>query len=79
MENENEVLDVTKQEIRSISDKTQAIIFTIAGAVFLILGPILISGLFGWALSLTGLIFVFLGLCGFKYVSDDAKREKKKD
>ncbi|MBP5555986.1 MAG: hypothetical protein J6X94_14090 [Lachnospiraceae bacterium] len=79
MENENEVLEVTKQEIRSISDKTQSIIFTVAGAVAMILGPILLSGLFGWVLCLTGFIFVILGICGFVYVSDDAKREKKKD
>ena len=34
MENENEeVLEVTKQEIRTVSDKTQAIIYVVAGAI----------------------------------------------
>lgn len=79
MENENEVLEVTKQEIRTISDKTQAIIYVTAGAIAMILGPILISGLFGWVFSLTGLIFVILGICGFIYISDDKKRTNKKD
>jgi hypothetical protein len=79
MENENEVLEVTKQEIRTISDKTQAMIYVIAGAIAMILGPILISGLFGWVFSLTGLIFVILGICGFIYISDDKKRSNKKD
>lgn len=79
MENENEVLEVTKQEIRTISDKTQAMIYVIAGAISMILGPILISGLFGWVFSLTGLIFVILGICGFIYISDDKKRSNKKD
>lgn len=79
MENENVVLEVTKQEIRTISDKTQAMIYVIAGAIAMILGPILISGLFGWVFSLTGLIFVILGICGFIYISDDKKRSNKKD
>ena len=79
MENENEVLEVTKQEIRTISDKTQAMIYVIAGAIAMILCPILISGLFGWVFSLTGLIFVILGICGFIYISDDKKRSNKKD
>ena len=78
MDNENEVLGTVNEEIRTVSDKTQAIIYVIAGAVATILGPILISGLFGWVLSLTGLIFVFLGICGFIYISDDAKKAKKK-
>ncbi len=77
-ENENEVLGTVKEEIRTVSDKTQAIIYVIAGAVAMILGPILISGLFGWVLSLTGLIFVILGICGFVYISDDAKKAEKK-
>ncbi len=78
MDNENEVLGTVKEEIRTVSDKTQAIIYVIAGAVAMILGPILISGLFGWGLSLTGLIFVILGICGFVYISDDAKKAEKK-
>ncbi len=78
MDNENEVLGTVNEEIRTVSDKTQAIIYVIAGAVAMILGPILISGLFGWVLSLTGLIFVFLGICGFIYISDDAQKAKKK-
>ena len=82
MENEKEteieeVLAV-KQEIRTISDKTQAIIYVVAGAIAMIVCPLLISGLFGWALSLTGFIFVILGICGFVYISDDASRSSKK-
>lgn len=80
MENDNEeVREVTKQEIRTVSDKTQAIIYVVAGAIAMILGPILISGLFGWAFSLTGFVFVILGICGFIYISDDKKRSNKKD
>ncbi len=77
MEKENAEVQVN-QEIRSMSDKTQATIYVIAGAIATVLGPLLISGLFGWVLSLTGLIFVFLGICGFIYSSDDAKRTAKK-
>ena len=78
MENEEEVLGTVKEDIRSISDKTQAIIYVVAGAIATVIGPIFISGLFGWAISLTGLIFVILGICGFIYVSDDAKKAVKK-
>ena len=78
MENEEEVLGTVKEDMRSISDKTQATIYVIAAAIATVIGPILISGLFGWAISLTGLIFVFLGICGFIYVSDDAKKTAKK-
>lgn len=77
MEKENAEVQVN-QEIRSMSDKTQATIYVIAGAIATVLGPLLISGLFGWVLSLTGLIFVFLGICGFIYAADDAKRTAKK-
>ena len=78
MEKENETLEVTYEEIRTIPDKTLATIFVIAGAVAMIVSPLLISGLFGWALSLTGLIFVILGICGLIYAADDAKKTAKK-
>ncbi len=78
MEKENETVQVNRQEIRTIPDKTQAIIYVVAGAIAMIVCPLLISGLFGWALSLTGLIFVILGICGFIYAADDAKKTAKK-
>lgn len=78
MENEKEEVQVVKQEIRTVSDKTQAIIYVVAGSIAMIVCPLLISGLFGWALSLTGLIFVVLGICGFIYIADDAKKTSKK-
>ena len=78
MENEKEEVQVVKQEIRTVSDKTQAIIYVVAGAIAMIVCPLLISGLFGWALSLTGLIFVVLGICGFIYIADDGKKTSKK-
>ena len=79
MENENEVLGTVKEDIRTVSDKTQAIIYVIAGVIAMIAGPLLIPGLFGWVLALTGLIFVFLGICGFLYVAADAKKVSKKN
>ncbi len=78
IENENEVIQIEYEEIRTIPDKTLATIFVIAGAIAMIVSPFIISGLFGWALSLTGLIFVILGICGFVYASDDSKRAAKK-
>lgn len=79
MENENEVLQPVKQEIRTISDKVLATVFIVAGAIAIVIGPLLLHGLWGWVLALTGLIFVFLGICGFVSLSQEAKRAAKKD
>ena len=79
MENENEVLQPVKQEIRTISDKMLATVFIVAGAIAIVIGPLLLHGLWGWVLALTGLIFVFLGICGFVSLSQEAKRAAKKD
>ncbi|MBO7362590.1 MAG: hypothetical protein J6U41_04265 [Lachnospiraceae bacterium] len=79
MENENEVLQPLKQEIRTISDKVLATVFIVAGAIAIVIGPLLLHGLWGWVLALTGLIFVFLGICGFVSLSQEAKRAAKKD
>ena len=79
MENENEVLQPVKQEIRTISDKVLATAFLIAGAIAVVIGPLIFHGLWGWVLSVTGLIFVFLGICGFVSISVEAKRAAKKD
>ena len=79
MENENEVLQPVKQEIRTISDKVLATVFLIAGAIAVVIGPLVFRGLWGWVLSVTGLIFVFLGICGFISISVEAKRAAKKD
>ena len=79
MENENEVLQPVKQEIRTISDKVLATVFIVAGAIAIVIGPLLLHGLWGWVLALTGLIFVFLGICGFVSLSQEAKRATKKD
>ena len=79
MENENEVLQPVKQEIRTISDKVLATVFIVAGAIAIVIGPLLLHGLWGWVLALTGLIFVFLGICGFVSLSQEAKKAAKKD
>ena len=79
MENENEVLQPVKQEIRTISDKVLATVFIVAGAIAIVIGSLLLHGLWGWVLALTGLIFVFLGICGFVSLSQEAKRAAKKD
>ena len=76
---ENEETLVVNQEIKTISDKTTSLIYVIAGAIAMIVSPLIISGLFGWVLSLTGLIFVFLGICGFIYIAGDKKKAAKKD
>ncbi len=81
MEKENELVEeiqVVNQEIKTVSDKTQAIIYVVAGAIAMIVCPLLIKGLFGWVFSLTGLIFVLLGICGFVYVSGDPAKTSKK-
>lgn len=79
MENENEFLPIQTQEIHKIPDKTLAMIFVIVGAAVMIVCPLVIPGLFGWVLSVLGLIFVFLGICGFVSVSMEAKRFEKKN
>ena len=76
---ENEEVLVANQEIHTMSDKTTSIIYVVAGAIAMIVSPLIISGLFGWVLSLTGLIFVILGICGFVYISGDKKKAAKKD
>ena len=89
MANENnqevqEEIVIQTQTIKTIPDKTLALIYLIAGLAVMIVVPIVFKivlhsvGLIGWAIFLTGFFFVFLGLCGFVAVSQDAKKYAEK-
>ena len=79
MDNENEVLHPASQEIRTVSDKSLATLYLVAGAIVAVLCPFIFHSLLGWVLMVTGVIFAFLGICGFVTASQDAKRQTKKD
>ena len=85
MANENnqgvqEEIVIQTQTIKTVPDKTLAMIYLIAGLVVMIVVPLIFNiilhsvGLIGWAICLTGALFVFLGLCGFVSVSQEAKK-----
>ncbi|MBP1584773.1 MAG: hypothetical protein ILP17_03690 [Lachnospiraceae bacterium] len=78
-ETEYEFQPLPDQEMKKISDKNLAILFCAIGAVVMVICPLVIPGLIGWALSVMGLIFVILGICGFVSVSQEAKRIRNKD
>ena len=74
MENENEMIPVQTQEIRTMSDQTLAALYLIAGVIVAVVSPLIIHSLLGWVLMLVGIIFAFLGICGFATLSQDKKR-----
>ena len=77
-ETQYELQPIAYQEIRKIPDNTLAILYLVIGAVVMVISPLIIPGLIGWALSVMGLIFVFLGLCGLVAGSQESKRAAQK-
>jgi len=83
-ENSLEYEIVNTKDILVIPDRTLALVYTVAGLAIMILCPLILFvvhhsvGLFGWVLSLTGLILAFLGLCGFVAISVEKEKYSKK-